>query len=160
MPCDASGSTWQSWSSSLGCSGPEVHFDYDARANYKDFHTYDWYAASKQQAALAGGVQNALMDARVRRSVEAELTVRNLRKETTADPDILVTYYPVYQPREGSRAHVGIGMGLGVRGLGLGVGVGAPVGRPTGKIGTIVPGNTGLQVTHTPLEGPGRQCAG
>lgn len=123
----------------LGCSGPEVHFDYDTHANYKAFRTWDWYAASKAQAARAGGVQNPLMDGRVRSAVEAELAARSLRKESTADPDILVTYYPVYHRRERHRPRVGLGMGLGVGGLGVGVGVGAPVGsRPSGKIGSIV----------------------
>lgn len=123
----------------LGCAGPAVHYDYDTRASYKDFHTYDWYAASKAQAVHGAGVQNPLMDARVRRAVEAELAARGLRKETAADPDLLVTYYPLYQRRQGHRARVGLGLGMGLPGMGVGVGVGAPVGqKPTGKIGSIV----------------------
>ena len=71
------------------------------------------------------------MDTRVRRAVEAELVGRKFRKETSGDPDFLVTYYPVFDPRGGSRGHVGIGLGFGLmRGVGVGVGVGGPIDRP------------------------------
>ena len=123
----------------LGCSGPALHFDYDSKANYSSYHSYDWYAASKGAQSRGAGASNTLVDTRVRRAVEAELAARNFRKETTADPDFLVTYYPVYLPRTGRRPHVGIGLGLGGRGMGLGVGVGAPIGpRPSGQIGNNV----------------------
>jgi hypothetical protein len=118
----------------VGCSGPETRFDYDVKANYTNFHTYDWYAAPK--GVVAG---SPIMATRVRRAVEAELTARNFRKETTADPDFLVTYYPSFQPRSGHRPHVGLGLGFGGRGLGVGIGVanvGGGGGR--GKIGSIV----------------------
>ena len=122
----------------VGCAGPELHFDYDVRANYQSYHTFDWYAASKADQAKGAGAQSSIMDTRVRRAVEAELTARNFRKETTADPDFLVTYYPSYQPRQGHRPHVGLGLGFGGRGLGLGVGVAGGGGQTRGKIGSIV----------------------
>jgi hypothetical protein len=126
----------------LGCAGPAVQFDYDSKVDYASYHTYDWYAPSRGAQALAGGAPNPLMDTRVRRAVEAQLAVRNFRRETTGDPDFLVTYYPVYQ-RRFSRTHVGFGLGLGMgvaRGVGVGVGVSGPAGeaRPAGGIGSIV----------------------
>ena len=124
---------------SLGCAGPEVHFDYDARATFQNFHSYDWYAPSREDLARAHGVQDPLMDTRVRRAVEAELATRKFRKETSGDPDLLVTYYPVFEPRGVSRGHVGIGLGFGVmRGVGLGVGVGGPVARVEPRTSSIV----------------------
>ena len=122
----------------LGCAGPEIRFDYDAKAGYQAYHSYDWYAAGK--AVRDPGAQNGITDNRVRRAVEAELAARSFRREPSADPDFLVTYYPVYQPRHSRRPRVGIGLGLGpMRGLGLGLGVSAPVGaRASGQIGSIV----------------------
>jgi hypothetical protein len=123
----------------LGCAGPNIRYDYDSRANYSTFHTYDWYAPSKAAMARAGGVQNPIMDTRVRRAVEAELASRKFQRETDKDPDFLVTYYPVYMHRRGGGARLGVGFGFGFF-RSVGVGVSAPVGerRPTGAIGSIV----------------------
>jgi len=118
----------------LGCAGPEIHYDYDAKATFQNYRTYDWYAPAKGDKTRGAG-QNPIADTRVRRAVETELDARKIRKETSADPDFLLTYYPVYQARKGHRARLGMGLGL----PGLGVGVSAPVGaKPTGKIGSIV----------------------
>ncbi len=121
---------------SMGCAGPDVHYDYDARASYQGLRTYDWYAAP---TSAKGVGRNPLMDTRVRRAVEAELAARNLRRETSADPDFLVTYYPLFEARKARHGHVGLGLGLGGRGLGMGVGLAAPIGgHPKGQIGSIV----------------------
>jgi len=120
---------------SMGCSGPDVHFDYDVKAGYQAYKTYDWYAAP---AAKAGG--NAIMDTRVRRAVEAEMTARNFRKETAADPDFLLTYYASYEARRSRGPHMGVGIGISpFRGLGIGLGMGGPVGgRRIEKVGSII----------------------
>jgi hypothetical protein len=122
----------------LGCSGPEVHYDYDVKASYAAFHSYDWYAPPP--AAMAEGERNAFMDARVRRAVETEMASRHFQKETSAEPDLLVIYYPVYRPRGSSQGAVGFGMGFGgFRGPGVGVGVAAPLGGGhRGMLGSIV----------------------
>jgi hypothetical protein len=121
---------------SMGCAGPTVNFDYDARASYAGYHAWDWYAAPKK--AQAG--QAPLLDTRVRRAVETQLAAKGFKREITADPEFLVTYYPVFTARRRSRGHVGIGLGFGGRGMGLGVGVAAPLngGAPAGKITSIV----------------------
>lgn len=117
----------------LGCAGPEVHFDYDLHANYAAFRTFDWYAAPK--GAAKPGERNPMMDARVRRAVEAEFAAKGLRKETSADPDFLVTYYPTYHRVRHGRVHLGIGLGMGP----VGVGVAAPVaGGTRGAVGSII----------------------
>jgi hypothetical protein len=119
----------------LGCAGPEVRYDYDVKASFAGVHTYDWYAAPAHP-----GVKNAFMDARVRRQVEAELAAKHIQKEVSADPDVLVTYYPVYRVVGGSRGSVGFGLGFGgFRGPGVGVGVAAPLeSGPRGMVGSIV----------------------
>jgi hypothetical protein len=114
----------------LGCSGPDIHYDYDAKARFPDLHSYDWYAADPPAQAQAWGVKNPFMDARVRRAVESVLAQKHFQKETAADPDFLVTYYPVYGPRRVEPGRVGVGMAFGFRGPGLGVGVAGPVGGP------------------------------
>jgi hypothetical protein len=123
---------------SLGCAGPRITYDYDSKVNYAGYHTFDWYAPTRAAQARAGGIQNPIMDTRVRRAVEAQLAARNFQKDTSGDPDFLVTYYPVYT-RRASRTQVGFGLGLGVF-PGVSVGVSGPVGegRPSGAIGSIV----------------------
>ena len=120
---------------SVGCAGPNVRYDYDVRAGYQAFHTYDWYAPTAAAQARSAGIKNPIVDTRVRRAVEKELGARNFRKETSSDPDFLVTYYPVYRPRGTRRVRMGVGFGFGP----LGVGVSGPVGREAiGSIGSIV----------------------
>jgi len=119
----------------LGCSGPEVHYDYDSKVSYSSFHSYDWYATPAAAKTWAGAAGNPIMDARVRRAVEAELAAKHFHKEAGADPDFLVTYYPVYHRRPGAHTFVG----LGFAGPGLGVGVAGPVSSgPRGQVGSIV----------------------
>lgn len=92
------------------CSGFAVHYDYDARAGYSNYKTFDWYAASRYAKDQAKGVSNPLMDRRVKNAVEKELTTRGYTLEAKADPDFLVTYYPVYRERRYATAtHVGWG---------------------------------------------------
>lgn len=118
---------------SLGCAGPELHFDYDVKANYQAYRAYDWYAAAPKAAP-----GNPLLDNRVRRAVEAELALRGFKRETTADPEFLVTYYPVLTARGRSRGAFSIGLGMGGP-VGLGLGLAAPLtARPAGQITSIV----------------------
>jgi hypothetical protein len=105
-----------------GCSPFTVKYDYDAQANFTNYKTYDWYAASNRAKGKAAGVDNQLMDRRVRGAVERELTARGFRQEKTGEPDMLVTYYPVYQNRA-MVTSTGFGGGWGFRPFGVGVGI-------------------------------------
>jgi hypothetical protein len=116
----------------MGCAGPDIHFDYDVKANYQSYHAYDWYAAPK----TAPG--NPLLDQRVRRAVEAELALRGFKREITADPEFLVTYYPAFAARRRSRGAFSIGLGMGGP-VGLGLGIAAPLtARSAGQVTSIV----------------------
>ena len=110
----------------LACSGPEVRYDYDVKANFSSYKTFDWQAAPRQVAGRAGGFDNAIMNGRVKRAVETELAAKGFRKEGGPDPDFLVSDYPVRQGTRSHQVHLGMGFGMGP----VGVGVGAPVGDP------------------------------
>ncbi len=94
------------------CSHVQIRYDYDARANYAAYKTFDWMAASKRAKEKAGKVENPIMDRRVKGAIERELTAKGFKLEPSADPDFLVTYYPVYQERAyRTTTHVGWGWG-------------------------------------------------
>jgi len=138
----------------LGCSGPAVQYDYDAKTNFSAYRTYDWRAAPGAAPGKAAGFDNSIMNGRVRRAVETELAAKGFRKETAADPDFLVIYHPVGRATRARRAHVGMGFGFGP----LGLGVAAPVGEPQVQTeGSIVleveDFRTGTQVWRATAEG-------
>ena len=119
----------------MGCSGPDVRYDYDAKMSFSGYKTYDWQAAQGGVVAQGGRFDNAIENDRVRRAVEAELNAKGFRRETSADPDFLVIYAPLREAGSSHQVHLGLGFGLGP----LGIGVGAPVGDPHREaVGAIV----------------------
>ena len=105
-----------------GCAGFNVKYDYDAQAPFASIKTFDWYAASPRAKGKAAGVENPLMDRRVRGAVERELTAKGLKLDKTGEPDVLVTYYPVYQNRAMVTSS-GFHGGWGYRPFGMGASV-------------------------------------
>jgi Domain of unknown function (DUF4136) len=93
----------------LGCSGYSVNYDYDVTASFGRYRTFDYYTSKK-----GTGGTTSLMDKRVRAAVEKELQVKGFVLETRADPDFLVTYYPVMKDRK-VRTTTRVGMGWGFR---------------------------------------------
>ena len=81
------------------CSQVQIRYDYDVRANYASFKTYDWLAASKQAKDQGAKVEHTIMDRRVKGAIERELTAKGFRLQPSGDPDFLITYYPVYKDR-------------------------------------------------------------
>ena len=79
-----------------GCTPYTVKFDYDSHANYTAYKTWDWYAAGAKDKGKAAGIENPIMDRRVRGAVERELNTKGMKQEKGAEPDLLVTYYPHY----------------------------------------------------------------
>lgn len=91
-----------------GCSGYHVTYDYDVTASYGRYKTFDYYTSKKGTGGTTG-----LMDKRVRASVEKELQAKGFVMETKADPDFLVTYYPIVQERKvRTTTHLGWGWGF------------------------------------------------
>ena len=83
-----------------GCATYTVHADYDSSANYGAYKTFDWYAASKYAKGKTDGGGSPIMDRRVRHAVEKQLQAKGFQLEKKAEPDFLVTYYPVYHNRQ------------------------------------------------------------
>lgn len=119
----------------LGCSGPSVRYDYEAQADFAQFHTYAWQAAPSP--GRARGFDNAIMEGRIRRTVEAELAGKGFQRDDGGHPDFLVDCYPLRQSARSSQTHLGLGLGMGFGPMG--VGVSAPVGdRKVEAIGALV----------------------
>ena len=93
------------------CTGYRVSYDYDGSAPYGRYRTFDYYASKK-----GTGGTTSLMDKRVRTAVEKELQTKGFAMETRADPDVLVTYYPVVRERR-TRTTTHLGWGWGYRPL-------------------------------------------
>lgn len=92
----------------VGCSGYNITYDYDVTASYGRYKTFDYYTSKK-----GTGGTTSLMDKRVRASVEKELQAKGFVMETRADPDFLVTYYPIVQERKvRTTTHIGWGWGF------------------------------------------------
>jgi len=94
-----------------GCSRYHVTYDYDVTAAYGRYKTFDYYTSKK-----GTGGTTSLMDRRVRSAVEKELQAKGFTLETKADPDFLVTYYPIVQERR-TRTTTHVGWGWGYRPL-------------------------------------------
>jgi hypothetical protein len=93
------------------CSGYTVKTDYDPAIGYATYKTFDWYAASKRAKGRSSGT-DPLVDKRVRTAVQAVLESKGFRQDTVAEPDFLVTYYPIYQTKK-LRTTTGFGGGYG-----------------------------------------------
>ncbi len=93
------------------CSSYNVTYDYDVTASFAKYKTFDYYTSKK-----GTGGTTTLMDKRVRAAVEKELQAKGFMMETKADPDFLVTYYPiVHERRYRTTTHMGWGWGWGYR---------------------------------------------
>ncbi len=94
------------------CTQAQIKYDYDIRANYASYKTFDWLAAPKRVKEKTDKAGNSIMDRRVRAAIERELNAKSFKLEASGDPDFLVTYYPVYKDRAyRTTTHVGMGWG-------------------------------------------------
>lgn len=104
------------------CSTYTVKTDFDPAIAYASYQTFDWYAASKRAKGKGSGT-DPIMDKRVRASVQAVLESKGFKQEVVAEPDFLVTYYPVYRnKRYRTTTSFGGGYGWSRRPWGYGVG--------------------------------------
>ncbi len=112
----------------LSCSGPSVHYDYDANASFSAYRSFAWeYAPPGVPGGRTAEFDNDIVSGRVQRAVEAELGSKGfLQQNGLFDPDFLVSYYPIGEASRSHQMHLGLGFGLGP----LGLDVGAPVGDP------------------------------
>ena len=82
-----------------GCTPFTVRYDFDPHSAFKTFKSYDWYAASAKAKGRSDGMENPIMDRRVRRIVERELAAKGYQLKPEGEPDFLLTYYPAYRDR-------------------------------------------------------------
>lgn len=82
-----------------GCVGYSVRYDYDPAAPFANLHTFSWYQADASAQERPDRVNDSIMDRRVRRLVEAELTARGYQRVSEGTPDFLVAYHPVFRDR-------------------------------------------------------------
>lgn len=110
------------------CSPAHVRYDYDVRADYSIYHSFDW----------AAGSEGTFTDRRIRTSVERELVAKGLRKAGNTPPDLLVNAYPVYRNDRTRTTGVGVGIGLRILpGVSVGLGTGSAK-TQTQTLGRIV----------------------
>ena len=76
----------------LGCASWRVTTDYDPRVQFSAWKTYAWLPDQPGQSRDPR-LQNDLLDARTRISIERALAQRGFDKATKANADFLVTYY-------------------------------------------------------------------
>jgi hypothetical protein len=78
------------------CSSITVSSDYDPKADYSAYRTYDW-APRAEQPVKDPVLDNALLDGRIRHAVETELAAKGLEKDGAGKPDLLIAYHVAVQ---------------------------------------------------------------
>jgi len=78
--------------SASACASPKVGYDYDHSASFTAYHTYEW-VSGKQEVTGDKRLDNALVDARIRQAVEAQLRSKGYTAPAAAKPDFYVAYH-------------------------------------------------------------------
>jgi hypothetical protein len=94
-----------------GCSSISVSRDYDASADFSSLETYAWQHAAQPETGNPR-IDNDLMDARVRRAVDAQMAEKGFELVPAAEADFLVAYFFDYKRRISGNS-VSFGMGAG-----------------------------------------------
>jgi hypothetical protein len=81
-----------------GCSSVRVTTDYDPQADFSALHSYAWLAES-QPPTGDPRIDSALVDARIRGAIDAQLAERNLRRVEASRADFLVAYHIAVERR-------------------------------------------------------------
>lgn len=74
------------------CSSSTVGYDYDSRANFRAYRTYEWLV-DKQENTGDKRVDNVLVDARIRTAIGTELRAKGYVESPDSKPDFFVAYY-------------------------------------------------------------------
>jgi hypothetical protein len=76
----------------FGCSSVTVSYDYDPRADFTTYRTYDW-VAGPQESSGDKRVDNSLVDIRIRTTVDGQLGLKGYSKPASGKPDFYVAYH-------------------------------------------------------------------
>jgi Domain of unknown function (DUF4136) len=80
----------------MGCATAQVNTDWDANAQFTNYHTYAWMDTPHMQAMQ----QATLFDRRLRGTVEEQLTAKGLRKaNANGEADLLLLYHTGVQDK-------------------------------------------------------------
>jgi len=79
------------------CATP-VDLDYDPQVHFDALHTWAWATASPAPGADPRA-SNDLLDARIRRAVDAVLTARGYRHIESGEPDFRVAYHAAIESK-------------------------------------------------------------
>ncbi len=95
-----------------GCTGFTVRHDYDLRADFQAYKTYDWTYGRNEGKGRQG---EALLHNRVSFHVDQVLAAKGFRMEKQGEPDFLVAFTPIFRNRKvRTTTHLGVGMGFRV----------------------------------------------
>jgi hypothetical protein len=81
-----------------GCSSIRIDTDYDPQADFSALRSYAWLAET-QPPTGDPRIDNALVDARIRDAIDAQLAERGLEKVDASRADFLVAYHVVVERR-------------------------------------------------------------
>jgi hypothetical protein len=95
------------------CGGYSVHHDFDLRANFQAYRSYDWTTGKQQPGARNADGPSAIQAKRVSYHVDHELAAKGFKRQQAGDPDFLIAFTPVFRTRT-VRTTTGIGLGMGL----------------------------------------------
>jgi hypothetical protein len=100
-----------------GCSSVSVNYDFDKATDFSSLSTFAWQH-STQPTTGNPRIDNDLLDTRVRRAVESNLTAKKFTMTKREEADFLVAYFIGIDRRisgSGGSASVGMGRSSGSR---------------------------------------------
>lgn len=78
----------------------KVHNDFDSRAAFGEFRTFDWAPAPGKTLAGDPRTTNPFLDDRIRAAIEAELVERGYQKAAAGgSPDLLIAYHAAIEEK-------------------------------------------------------------
>jgi hypothetical protein len=78
-----------------GCSSYDIKYDYDVDSNFSAFKTYNWIPReiSNASGSARQAVQsNTLLDERIKRAVDTQMTAKGFTL-ATENPDVMLVYH-------------------------------------------------------------------
>ena len=78
--------------SAVGCSSPNVGYDYDRGTNFSRYHTYAWVSGA-QDATGDRRLDSSLVDTRIRSAIDTQLHTKGYVVSPDGGADFLVAYH-------------------------------------------------------------------
>jgi hypothetical protein len=84
----------------IGCATGRIAIDYDRDVDFGAFETYAWVEAPREGDPNPIVDDNALLEKRVRRAVDARLQAKGLRQTTVEEAAITIHYHVMLDQRQ------------------------------------------------------------